>query len=112
MSDSMELTENQKACLRMETMMAVLERARDLELAKSWPQYTSGFGSVLSEDFQGAHDTYEAGANDAQATSHCLCAGAPHGDSGPSHDKTRHEKEELGQSIPDQEGGGSPEALG
>ena len=40
MSESMELTENQKAWLRLETMMAVLERARNLELAKSWPQHT------------------------------------------------------------------------
>ena len=33
MSESLELTENQKAFLRMQTMAAVLERARNLELA-------------------------------------------------------------------------------
>jgi len=33
MSESMGLTENQKAFLRMQTMTTVLERARDLELA-------------------------------------------------------------------------------
>lgn len=33
MSESLELTENQKAFLRMQTMTTVLERARDLELA-------------------------------------------------------------------------------
>jgi DNA-binding MarR family transcriptional regulator len=35
MSDSIELTENQKAWMRIETLMAVMERARNLELAKS-----------------------------------------------------------------------------
>ncbi len=35
MGESIELTENQKAWLRMETLMAVMERARNLELAKS-----------------------------------------------------------------------------
>jgi DNA-binding MarR family transcriptional regulator len=34
MSDSIELTENQKTWLRIETVMAVMERARNLELAK------------------------------------------------------------------------------
>jgi DNA-binding MarR family transcriptional regulator len=34
MSESVELTENQNAWLRLEAMMAVLERARSLELAK------------------------------------------------------------------------------
>jgi len=33
MGKSIELTENQKALLRLQTMTAVLERARDLELA-------------------------------------------------------------------------------
>jgi MarR family multiple antibiotic resistance transcriptional regulator len=33
MGSTMELTENQKAFLRIQTMTAVLERARDLELA-------------------------------------------------------------------------------
>jgi len=33
MAKSIELTENQKAFLRLQTMTAVLERARDLELA-------------------------------------------------------------------------------
>lgn len=35
MNGSLELTENQKAWMRLETLMAVLERARSLELAKS-----------------------------------------------------------------------------
>lgn len=35
MTDSMKLTENQKAWMRLETIMAVMERARNLELAKS-----------------------------------------------------------------------------
>jgi DNA-binding MarR family transcriptional regulator len=35
MSEPIELTENQKAWMRMETLMAVMERARNLELAKS-----------------------------------------------------------------------------
>jgi hypothetical protein len=35
MSESIELTENQKAWLRLETLMSVMERARNLELAKS-----------------------------------------------------------------------------
>ena len=34
MSESVELTENQNVWLRLEAMMAVLERARNLELAK------------------------------------------------------------------------------
>ena len=34
MSESIELTENQKSFLRMQTAMAVMERARNLELAK------------------------------------------------------------------------------
>jgi DNA-binding MarR family transcriptional regulator len=34
MSESIELTENQKAWMRMQTVMAVMERARNLELAK------------------------------------------------------------------------------
>ena len=34
MSDSVELTENQETWLRLESMSAVLERARELELAK------------------------------------------------------------------------------
>ena len=33
MNESLELTENQKAFLRLQTMTAVLDRARDLELA-------------------------------------------------------------------------------
>ncbi len=35
MSESIELTENQKAWMRLETLMSVMERARNLELAKS-----------------------------------------------------------------------------
>jgi DNA-binding MarR family transcriptional regulator len=35
MSESIELTDNQKAWLRLETLMSVMERARNLELAKS-----------------------------------------------------------------------------
>jgi DNA-binding MarR family transcriptional regulator len=35
MGESIELTENQKAWLRLETLMSVMERARNLELAKS-----------------------------------------------------------------------------
>jgi len=35
MGESIELTENQKAWMRLETLMAVMERARNLELAKS-----------------------------------------------------------------------------
>ena len=35
MSESIELTENQKSWMRLETLMAVMERARNLELAKS-----------------------------------------------------------------------------
>jgi len=35
MSKSVELTENQKAWMRFETIMAVMERARNLELSKS-----------------------------------------------------------------------------
>src|SRR5512136_2817659 len=34
MADSIELNENQKAWLRMTTLMAVMERARNLELAR------------------------------------------------------------------------------
>lgn len=34
MSESIKLTENQRAYLRMQTVTAVLDRARDLELAK------------------------------------------------------------------------------
>src|SRR5512136_325693 len=34
MSESIELSENQKAWLRLETIMAVMERARNLELAR------------------------------------------------------------------------------
>ncbi len=35
MADSIELSKNQKDWLRLETIMAVMERARNLELAKS-----------------------------------------------------------------------------
>ena len=35
MSESIELTQNQKAWMRLETLMSVMERARNLELAKS-----------------------------------------------------------------------------
>ena len=34
MAEAMELTENQKSWLRVETIMAVMERARNLELSK------------------------------------------------------------------------------
>ena len=34
MSESIELTENQKSWMRIQTVMAVMERARNLELAK------------------------------------------------------------------------------
>lgn len=35
MTEAVELSENQKAWLRLETIMAVMERARNLELARS-----------------------------------------------------------------------------
>jgi len=51
MSQSTEVTDNQKALLRLQTMIAVLDRARNLELARIGSPY-------------------------AQTTSHCLCPGA------------------------------------
>jgi DNA-binding MarR family transcriptional regulator len=53
MGESIELTENQKAFLRIQTMTAVLERARDLELATiglSMPQALLLYYLKISKD--------------------------------------------------------------
>ena len=65
MSESIELTENQKAWMRLETLMSVMERARNLELAKSGLNIPQASVLYCLKIVQGAADTHEAVANDA-----------------------------------------------